>query len=85
MRHAREDYDDRIIDTAGIIPPDEPVFLIRAQDLCGPHAVEAWANMAEQLGASPAMVQKARDHAGLMRRWRHRKVPDMYEDQKEKE
>lgn len=31
MKHARPDY-DRIQDPAGIIPEDEPVFLLRGQD-----------------------------------------------------
>jgi hypothetical protein len=31
MRHARPDY-NRIQDPAGLIPDDEPVFLLRAQD-----------------------------------------------------
>ena len=31
MKHAREDY-NRIQDPAGLIPADEPVFLLRGQD-----------------------------------------------------
>lgn len=32
MKHAREDYNERIIDVTGKIPDDEPVFLLRGQD-----------------------------------------------------
>ncbi len=32
MKHARPDYDERIQDSAGLIPDDEPVLLIRGQD-----------------------------------------------------
>lgn len=32
MLHARKDYNERIQDAAGIIPMDEPVFLLRGQD-----------------------------------------------------
>jgi hypothetical protein len=40
MRHARADY-DRIQDPDGLIPQDEPVFLIRGQDRAAP-AMERW-------------------------------------------
>ena len=33
MLHARRDYNDRIGDSAGLIGKDEPVFLLRAQDV----------------------------------------------------
>jgi hypothetical protein len=33
MKHARPDYDERIQDSAGLIPDDEPVLLIRGQDV----------------------------------------------------
>jgi len=33
MKFTREDYNQRIIDKAGKIPEDEPVFLLRAQDV----------------------------------------------------
>ncbi len=40
MKHARKDY-DRIQDTVGKIPENEPVFLIRGQDLAAPAALRA--------------------------------------------
>lgn len=78
MKHAREDY-NRIQDPEGIIPADEPVFLLRGQDICAPAAVEAWANLAESLRASPEIVRVARTQAKRMRKWQegYFKVPDM--------
>lgn len=79
MRHARKDY-ERIQDPAGLIPQDEPVFLIRGQDKSGPHTVRTWAANAEQMGCDPAIVAHAREHAKLMEAWQlchGSKVPDM--------
>lgn len=45
MKHAREDY-NRIQDPAGLIPEDEPVFLLRGQDIFAPELVMAWARKA---------------------------------------
>jgi hypothetical protein len=36
MFHARQDYNSRIQDSANIIPADEPVFLLRGQDVHAP-------------------------------------------------
>lgn len=45
MKHAREDY-NRIQDPAGLIPEDEPVFLLRGQDMFAPELVLAWVRKA---------------------------------------
>jgi hypothetical protein len=79
MIHARKDY-DRIQDPAGLIPENEPVFLIRAKDEVSALTVEKWADYAEQAGADDRMVKAARDHAKLMRIWQRKhgwQVPDM--------
>jgi hypothetical protein len=79
MKHARPDY-DRIQDPAGLIHDDEPVFLLRGQDIIAPHIVDSWAIMAEHRGASPHIVEAAREQARRMREWGFRhgaKVPDM--------
>ena len=47
MKHSREDY-DRIQDPENKIPKDEPVFLLRGQDISSPFAVDAWANANER-------------------------------------
>ena len=79
MKHAREDY-NRIQDPEGKIPEDEPVFLIRGQDIAAVSAVRAWAAYAEALGAKPDIVRAARKHAELMAEWQTqhgRKLPDL--------
>ena len=80
MLHAREDYQERIQDSASLIPEDEPVFLIRAQDVTAPSVVLYWAECAEDEGASSNMVRVARQHAARMLEWQREhgvKVPDM--------
>lgn len=81
MLHARKDYQARIQDSARLIPKDEPVFLIRAQDIVGPATVRQWATFAELQGVDPAMINAARAHAEAMISWQRRhgggKVPDM--------
>ena len=81
MKHARADYDP-IQDPRGLIPEDEPVFLLRAQDAASVDTVQFWASRAESLGASPEIVKLAREHAIKMRVWQGRlqagpKVPDL--------
>jgi hypothetical protein len=82
MLHARKDYQERIQDSANLIPEDEPVFLLRAQDMLAPATVGFWADMAEQAGAEANIVQAARDHVRAMQRWQEdhgSKSPDMPE------
>lgn len=80
MRHARADYQSRIQDSAGLIPANEPVFLIRGQDQAAIPAAEAWCTEAERLGADPAIVLLVREHIERVRAWQDRhgsKVPDL--------
>lgn len=79
MKHAREDY-NRIQDPAGLIPEDEPVFLLRAQDLTAPHTVRYWARTARDFGAKEEIVQAAQEQADAMFKWQEEhgsKIPDM--------
>lgn len=76
MKLGRQDY-DRIQDPAMLIPKDEPVFLLRAQDKCAAATVLFWANMAMNLGAKPVIVSLARQQAERMEKWRKHKVPDL--------
>ena len=79
MKHARQDY-DRIQDPSGLIPEDEPVFLLRAQDKVAPDIVRKWAARAELAGASKDIVTAANRQADLMAAWQQKhgdKVPDM--------
>lgn len=76
MKHARADY-DRIQDPAGLIPEDEPVFLIRGQDSIGAAVVLMWSYLAQQAGASHDICERARQHAIAMLHWEPKKIPDM--------
>lgn len=79
MKHAREDY-NRIQDPAGLIPEDEPVFLIRGQDMNAPAALRRYAALAQESGASRDLIDKVVDHAEAMERWQEIhgfKVPDL--------
>lgn len=75
MIHARSDY-NRIQDPAGLIPQDEPVFLIRAKDFVSGDAVRAWADLHDQAGGDPAMSEAARRHAAKMDAWRPKQKAD---------
>jgi hypothetical protein len=78
MKHSRPDY-ARIQDPAGLIPDDEPVFLLRAQDAAAPAAVRCWADIAASHGATFEMVRAAREQADLMYVWGKKKTPDLPE------
>ncbi len=79
MKHARADYAP-IQDPRGLIPEDEPVFLLRAQDVCAPFAVKEWAFQAERHGVDTRMVEAAKKQAEVMQDWQREhgmKIPDM--------
>lgn len=59
--------------------PDEPVFILRAQDLVAPAAVRAWAEYARRAGTPEAKCKAAEKVAADMDAWRlvnGGKVPD---------
>lgn len=79
MIHAREDY-NRIQDPENKIPEDEPVFLIRGQDMCALAALEAWCHTAKIMGVDQVMIDKVYKHMDRMVRWqdtKNMKVPDL--------
>jgi hypothetical protein len=76
MKHAREDY-NRIQDPAGLIPEDEPVFLIRGQDLVGAEAVRAYAFLHQNHGGSDTVYESAMKHAHAMESWAKKKLADL--------
>lgn len=80
MRHARPDY-NRFQDPAGIIPADEPVFLLRGQDELAAEAVDYYAAKVEAAGGDPAVVKRSREWANEMRRWPVQKMPDLPKQQ----
>jgi len=80
MLHARQDYQERIQDSENKIPEDEPVFLIRAQDVNAPEIVRYWAELAENYGAEDNILTAARAHSERMVEWQRQhgmKIPDM--------
>lgn len=81
MKHARKDY-DRIQDPSNKIPTDEPVFLLRAQDLSAPATLRFWAAENLQRGGSAEGSRLACEQAAAMERWPTKKVMDMPEDPK---
>lgn len=79
MLHARQDY-NRIQDPENKIPADEPVFLLRAQDVCAIPALEAWIARAKAEAVDPRMVDAALAQVEKMRDWQAEhpvQVPDM--------
>ena len=78
MKHIRTDY-NRIQDPAGLIPEDEPVFLIRAQDVNAPKTLEAWAESNDMIGGDQQLSSAVRRQAHKMREWQLSmavKIPD---------
>ena len=80
MKHKRPDY-NRIQDPAGLIPADEPVFLLRGKDRAAPAAVRFWAEAALALGADGELTSLAYDQAAAMEAWQAEhgggQVPDL--------
>ena len=76
MKHAREDY-SRIQDSWGKIPDNEPVFIIRAQDVSSGDAVCAWADLNDRNGGDPELSRLARAFAVEMDEWPEKKPADL--------
>jgi hypothetical protein len=68
MKFTRDDYNKRIIDTAGKIPDDEPVFLLRAQDVHAPSTLRFYAKLLEEDG-NKSMADELLLHARQMVIW----------------
>lgn len=79
MKHVRADYNERIQDSAGLIPDDEPVFLVRGQDLAALATIDAWIDEARRVGAEPEMIESGFHHRDVVEAWQAAhgaKVPD---------
>lgn len=86
MKHGRDDYNDAIQDERiDGIPKDEPVFLLRGQDMNAGDTVRVWARLAEERGADKEVVANARQQACAMDEWPKEKVPDLPTTEEEKE
>lgn len=55
---------------------DEPVFILRAQDMLAADLVDTWATQAKVAGCNWDKVREARELAQAMREWPQRKNPD---------
>lgn len=76
MKHARDDY-NRIQDPAGLIPDDEPVFLLRAQDKHAAETLRWYAAEVHARGGSADIVNRTLDQAKRMDAWPVKKAPDI--------
>ena len=75
MQTGRADY-DQLFRTKHI-PPDEPVFIIRARDALSAPAVRAYAALAAAAGADAALVELALQAADRMAAHPHPRLPDV--------
>jgi len=88
MKHARSDYDKRIVDLEGKIPEDEPVFLLRGQDPLAPKLLLMWASDLLLKGGDITMAESAMRQATRMLDWQRdhgTKTPDTYIEPRKKE
>lgn len=79
MKHSRDDY-NRIQDPLQEIPEDEPVFLLRGQDVSAPAAVMAWAEGHINSGGDIELFRRAVRQAFAMQEWQEEhgaKVADL--------
>jgi hypothetical protein len=77
MKHARKDY-NRIQDPANLIPADEPVFLLRAQDRTAAKVVRFWAwYNSLDADSDKNAIKLAESHADLMDKWPVKKAADV--------
>lgn len=87
MLHGRKDYNDRIQDSAGLIPDDEPVFLLRAKDMIALEAVDVYLEfLLEEPDYDETIVQGIKAQIDRMKAWRQEhvtelKLPDMPPEQ----
>jgi hypothetical protein len=83
MKFGRDDYTLQnlsLADLLGKIPDNEPVFLLRAQDLAAPDTVREWCRLAHKNGASVETLMSAYKQASAMEEWQRknaRKTPDV--------
>jgi hypothetical protein len=81
MLHARKSYNERVQDSANIIPEDEPVFLLRGQDVLAPALLDIYVAMSRNTaGSDDNLLLAVTEHAERMRAWQvaeKSKVADM--------
>lgn len=81
MLHARKDYNEWIQDSENKIPADEPVFLLRGQDIHAPALLDIYVAISKASGNFDYnIVHAISSHANAMRDWQARhgyKIADM--------
>lgn len=78
MFHARPDYQQRIIDKDDLIPADEPVFLLRAQDMHAEMALRYYAELIRSDENVPAgFLYSLLTHADRFHHWPQKASPDV--------
>lgn len=76
MKHGRPDYQGRIVDLEEKIPENEPVFLIRAQDMQSGPALRAYAKLVQaDAGGVTPLVEQIQAFAKEMDIWPNKKQP----------
>ncbi len=58
------------------VKPNEPIFVLRAQDKYAPALLRLWADLADSTGCPAHKVQEVRNTADEMETWPTRKYPD---------
>lgn len=58
------------------IKDDEPVFILRAQDVLAPMVVEYWAELAAKMKVKPEKILEAYRCVNAMREYQPRRLPD---------
>ena len=59
----------------GTMPPNEPLFTLRAQDQFAATVVRRWAELVEFHNGDPEKVKAARDIADMMTQWPVKNIP----------
>ena len=78
MLHARLDWNQMTPEEFyAHIPPDEPVFMVRAQDLVASDTVRHWAWLNDLNGGDPKLSHLAIKQAELMEAWPVHKLADL--------
>lgn len=77
MKHARDDY-NRIQDPAGLIPEDEPVFLLRGQDKFAAETLRYYAYLVQHSrDPDVGIILRTEEQAREMDAWPKKKAPDL--------
>lgn len=69
MKHARPDYTERIQDSAGLIPDDEPVLLVRGQDKLALATLDFYIEASGRLNPDPKVTRLLADHRERLASW----------------